>query len=70
MKQTKNLIHALWDCEKIKDLPAKKAKEIEIDLQIQWPRTSHQLILYDNFCNAQTLFNSVWMLQVSSMLSA
>ena len=49
-----NMIHALWDCMKIKDLPTKVA-----DFIIQSPLTSQQLFIYDNFCDAQTLVNSI-----------
>ena len=65
-----NIIHALWDCQKIKDLPEKVARELEIAHILKLPLTSQQLILHDNFCDAQTLVNVIWMLTVYLILSA
>ena len=63
------MIHASWDCQKIKDLPEEVENELGITHLIQLSITSQQLILHDNLCDAQTLVNAIWMLLVCSILS-
>ena len=64
------MIHVLWHCHKITNLPEKLVNELRITHLLQLPVTPQQEILYDTFCNAQTLVNTVWMLLVCSILSA
>ena len=61
------MIHDLRDCQKIKDIPEKVAHELGIVHILQIPLTSQQLILHDNFCDAQTLVNANWILTLLYM---
>ena len=58
------MIHSLWDCYKIKDLPENVKHELGIVQILQLPLTSQQLIIHEHFCDR------IWMLTVWSMLSA
>ena len=75
-KQKKNAIkecvyHALWQCDKIKNLYEDVAKELGIEKFTSFPLTAKQIIIWDEGLNENSpinLLNAIWTITVNEVL--
>ena len=63
------LVHALWDCSKVRNVYEETLQALNITNLTQLPLTAQQVILYDSFTTAKTLINSIWLLLICLILN-
>ena len=68
MHNKEDMEHALFSCQKLKNLPENVLKCLKISGLTQTPVTAPQLILYDQYASAKLLINAVWLLLVGFIL--
>ena len=66
---TETLVHALWDCPKVRNVYEETLQALNITNLTQLPLTAQQVILYDSFTTAKTLINSIWLLLICLILN-